>query len=165
MRPRSCDRFRTILAVLAVSVVVSCANGPPRRADNPAILEIRDDYLRAHPTGRFNAEIVRGEVVVGMGYHDLLAAWGVPDARVAAADSSQERWTYVLRDDNEVDWVRYDFLFAARSVAAWETIRNVGSGFSGLDDDPRGASLRVLTTPAAPLGEGAQKGGSGPSFR
>lgn len=163
MRPRSRYRYRTTLAALVASVVVSCATGPPRRGDTPAILEIRADYLRAHPTGRYNAEITRGEVVVGMGFNDVLAAWGMPDARTVP-DSSQERWTYVLRDDNEVDWVRYDFLFAERAVVEWETSRNAGSGFAVLDDDARGAALRVAPALPGTL-DGAPKGRIGSSFR
>jgi hypothetical protein len=161
MRPRIRYRYRTTLAAFAASVVLSCAAGPPRRGDTPAIVEMRADYLRTNPAGRFNAEINRGEVVVGMGFYDVLAAWGLPDAR-AVADSSQERWTYVIKDDNEVDWVRYDFLFARRAVVEWETSRNTGSGFSPLDDDARGVSLRV---PPVPLGDGSQKSRGGPSLR
>ena len=164
MRPRSRYRSRTALVVLAASVVMSCASGPPRRGDTPAILEIRADYLRAHPTGPYNAQITRGEVVVGMGFYDVLAAWGMPDAR-AVADSSQERWTYVLRDDNEVDWVRYDFLFARRAVVEWETSRNAGSGFATIADDARGVSQRVPATPVGAPGEGVQKSRGGSSFR
>jgi hypothetical protein len=163
MRPRSCYRYRTTLAAIVASVVASCATGPPRRGETPAILEMRADYLSAHPAGRYNAEISRGEVVVGMGFYDVLAAWGMPDAR-AVADSSQERWTYVLKDDNDVDWVRYDFLFAERAVVEWETSRNSGSGFAVIEDDARGASLRVAPAPLGTL-DGAPKGRVGSSFR
>src|SRR5262245_25953511 len=104
MRPRSGYRYRTLmLSVLAASLLASCAAGLPRRDDTPAILEIRDDYLRANPNGAFNLEIQRGEVALGMGYRDVLAAWGKPDARVAHKERDEERWTYLLEDDNGVD--------------------------------------------------------------
>jgi hypothetical protein len=164
MRPRIRYYCRNTLAALAASVVVSCATGPPRRNDTPAILEMRAGYLEAHPAGRFNAEIARGEIVVGMGFYDVLAAWGLPDAR-AAADSSQECWTYVLRDDNEVDWIRYDFLFAQRVVVEWETSRNTGSGFLTIGDDARGVSLRVPPAPTGSFGDGSPKTRSGSSLR
>jgi len=147
--------------VILASFFAACANVPPRRDDTPEILVIREDYLRSHPNGPFNPEIARGEIAVGMGYTDVLAAWGMPDARVADPDMEEEQWTYVLHSDNGVDWVRYDFLFANRLVAEWESSRNVGSGFATIRDDPRGVSLRVPPSNASSLGDDARKGGAG----
>jgi hypothetical protein len=144
-----------------VALLASCASQPPRRDETAAILEIRDDYLRTNPNGRFNGEIERGEVAVGMGYYDVLAAWGMPDSRVADAEHDEEWWTYVIASDNEIDWIRYDFLFAKKVVAEWEMTRNVGSGSTPFGDDARGISTRVPPTPAPSLGEGVRKGGAG----
>jgi hypothetical protein len=166
MRPRSGLRFRTlVLAALASSILASCASGPPRRDDTPAILELRDDYLRTNPNNPFTAEIQRGEVALGMGYREVLAAWGKPDARVASADPDEERWTYILCDDNGVDWILYDFIFDNKAVVEWQFSRNVGSGFATTRDDLRGVSTRVPPTPAPSLGEGARKGGVGSMIR
>ncbi len=166
MRPRGGYRFRTIaLAALAASLLASCTAGLPRRDDTAAILEIRDDYLRAYPNGPYTAEIQRGEVALGMGYMDVLAAWGKPDARVAAAGDEKERWTYLLDNDNGVDWVLYEFLFEKRVVVDWEFSRNVGSGFATSPDDARGVPMRVPPTPASSLGEGAHKGTVGSMTR
>jgi len=153
-----------VLALIA-SLAASCATVPPRRDDTPEILVIREDYLRAHPDGLFNAEIARGEIVVGMGYTDVLAAWGRPDERVADRDMDVEQWTYVLHSDNGVDWVRYDFLFSKRSVVEWETSRNTASGFATTHDDPRGISRRLPSTSASSLGDDARKGGAGTQMR
>ena len=166
MRPRGGYRLRTfVLTALAVSMLASCTAGLPRRDETPAILEIRDDYLRAYPNGAFNAEIARGEVALGMGYLDVLAAWGMPDARVAATLQNEERWTYVIENDNGVDWILYEFVFEKRVVVEWEFSRNVGSGFVTSRDDARGVSQRVPPTPAPSLGEGARKGTIGSMIR
>ncbi|MCI0450973.1 MAG: hypothetical protein L0Z51_01130 [Candidatus Latescibacteria bacterium] len=130
----------------------------------PEILVIRDDYMRANPNPAYKDAIARGEVVVGMGYRDVLAAWGKPDARVAVG-ADDLRWTYVLVSDNGADWVRYDFLFEERAVVEWETSRNVSSGFAPARDDARGVSQRVPSTAPTTLGEGVKKGVPGSTIR
>ena len=158
MRPRCGYWSRIVLLALATSMLASCATGPPRREDTPAILEIRDEYLRTHPQGAFNGVIARGEVAVGMGYYDLLAAWGMPDARERDGARDEERWTYVLTSENQADWLRYDFVFAQRMLVEWEWSRGVASGSVPLPDDPRGVSARVPTTTTSSLGEAPKKG-------
>jgi len=138
-------------------VLASCATSPPRREHTPAILEIRDEYMRTHPQGPFNGVIARGEVVVGMGYYDMLAAWGMPDMRERDGERDEERWVYVLTSENQADWLRYDFIFARRMLVEWEWSRGVASGSVPLPDDPRGVTSRVPATPAA-LGDAPKKG-------
>lgn len=164
MRPRSGYRSVLLLA-LAASLLASCASSPPRRDETPQIREIRDDYLRAHPNGRFNAEIARGEIVAGMGYNDVLAAWGMPDTRVSDGEPGEEWWTYVITSDNGADWVRYDFVFAERTVVEWAVSRAVASGFVPVRDDPRGVPRRVPPTSPPALGDGVRKGGAGSMIR
>lgn len=165
MRPGSGYWVRIVVAALAASTLAACATSPPRRDETPAILEIRADYLRAHPQGPFNGEIARSEIALGMGFYDVLAAWGMPDARVSDHERGEERWTYVLKNGNEVDELRFDFLFVKHVVVDWESSRDVASGFSPAHSDARGVSLRVPPTPATTLGEGARKGVAGSMIR
>ena len=160
MRPRCGYCSKVLLLALTASVLASCATSPPRREDTAAILEIRDEYIRTHPGGPFNGAIARGEVAVGMGYYDVLAAWGMPDVRERDADRDEERWTYVLTSENQADWLRYDFVFAKRMLVEWEWSRGVASGSVPLPDDPRGVSSRVPPTTASSLGEAPKKKGS-----
>lgn len=159
MRPGSGYWVRIVVAALIASTLAACATSPPRRGETQAILDIRADYLRTHPEGPFNLEIARSEVALGMGYYDVLAAWGMPDARLSDNERGEERWTYVIKSDNEVDGVRYDFLFVKQVVVEWESSLDVASGFSPAHSDGRGVSMRVPPTPATTLGEGARKGG------
>jgi hypothetical protein len=161
MRPRCGYCSRVLLLALAASLLASCATSPPRREDTPAILEIRDDYIRTHPDGAFNVVIARGEVAVGMGYYDMLAAWGIPDVRERDAERDEERWVYVLTSENQADWLRYDFIFAKRMLVEWEWSRGVASGSVPLPDDPRGISARVPATSGAALGDAPKKGSLG----
>lgn len=165
MRPGSGYCVRIVVAALVASTLAACATSPPRRDATQAILEIRVDYLRAHPQGPFNGEIGRSEIALGMGYYDVLAAWGMPDARISDNERGEERWTYLIKSDNEVDGVRYDFLFVKQVVVEWEASRDVASGFSPAHSDARGVSMRVPPTPGTTLGEGARKGGAGSMIR
>ncbi len=161
MRPRCGYWSRLVLLALAASVLASCATSPPRREDTAAILEIRDEYIRTHPGGPFNVAIERGEAAVGMGYYDMLAAWGMPDVRERDSERDEERWVYVLTSENQADWLRYDFIFAKRMLVEWEWSRGVASGSVPLPDDPRGISTRVPATQANALGDAPKKGSLG----
>ena len=125
---------RRILArcasLLAVAGLAACATTAPSRPETPAIRELRADYLRAFPEGRFNDHIQRGEVVKGMSLYEVLASWGIPDAREVATQDNRERWVYVVVDDASLDWIRYDYLFNGNVLLDWEVTRNVANGLS-----------------------------------
>ena len=161
MRPRCGYCSKIVLLVVAAASLAACASNPPRRDETPAILEIRDEYMRTHPHGPYNVAIARGEVVVGMGYYDVFAAWGMPDSRTRDGERDEERWTYVLMSENQADWIRYDFVFDKRVLVEWEWSRGVASGSLPLPEDGRGVSTRVPGAPAAPLGDAPKKGSLG----
>jgi len=115
-----------LLCILAG--VTACATTPPRRSETIAIRQIREDYLRVYPEGPHNAEINRGEIVKGMSLYEVLASWGIPDLRAVSAERDREEWTYVVLDDNAVDWVSYDCVFHGNELVEWYQRRNVGTG-------------------------------------
>ena len=117
-------------SLLALACLAGCASSPPSRTETPAIRELRADYMRTFPQGRYNDHIERGEVVKGMSLFEVLASWGIPDARVVAPDENRERWMYVLMDDASMDWVRYDYLFNGNVLLDWEVTRNVTNGLT-----------------------------------
>lgn len=130
-------RRRTSIRQLALSLWITgsatlsaCATAPPTRTATPAIYELRDDYFRSFPEGPNNEHIRRGEIVRGMSLFEVLASWGIPDARVVPAEGNQERWIYVLLDDLSHDWICYDYEFQGNSLIDWTTTRNVSNGLS-----------------------------------
>ena len=120
------------LCLIGSVALTSCATAPPTRPATPAIHELRDDYFRTFPEGPNNDHIRRGEVVKGMTLFEVLASWGIPDARAVSAEGNKERWIYVLFDDLSMDWVGYEYEFMANALIEWTTTRNVSNGF-GLD--------------------------------
>jgi len=129
MQPRIRHRHLARALLLAtLGLLPACAATPPSRTETTAIREIREEYFRSFPNGRFNDQIVRGRVVKGMSLFEVLASWGIPDARAVKVEDNRERWVYVLVEDNDLDWVRYDFIFRANELVEWEMTRNVASG-------------------------------------
>ena len=129
MRRRSSPRNLALLVWMAASVWMSgCATTPPSRSETPAIRELRDDYFRSFPEGPHNDRIKRGQIVKGMSLFEVLASWGIPDARVVSTEGNHERWLYVLLDDLSLDWIGYEYEFTGNALVDWTTTRNVSNG-------------------------------------
>jgi hypothetical protein len=120
--------IRALLFIVAATFLPSCAHSPRVIDESEAVLSIRKDYLRSNPDGRFNDFIERGEVVKGMSYVEVLAAWGFPEARLNIPERSTEYWRYVARDDLSRDWVEYTFVFQKNLLSEWEMIRHPSKG-------------------------------------
>lgn len=153
MRPRVSRRVCARWLCLLALVLPACASSPPSRTETAAIRQIREEYLRVYPQGRFNDHIVRSEIVKGMSLYEVLASWGIPDERTVSTIRNRERWAYIILDDNATDWVRYEFVFAGNEMVEWETSRNVASGIT-IDALRPGETLPplpswALTTPGS----------------
>jgi hypothetical protein len=138
MRART-SVFLIILVAAALSVMASCAYAPRVAEENDDILSIRDDYIRAHPDGRHNEFILRGEVVKGMKYLEVLASWGYPEARLRVPERKLEYWRYLALDDASRDWLQYTFIFEKDELIEWEMTRHATKGRAMADiefDDP-----------------------------
>jgi hypothetical protein len=128
------------LVVLTAAMVSSCSynNHLIVVEENRAMLSIRAEFLQANPDGIHNASISRGEVVKGMGFMEVLASWGLPEARERDQEKGLEYWSYFFRDDDSRDWVRYTFTFEKTELTEWDTARHVArnqplAGWEALD--------------------------------
>lgn len=119
---------RLAVAIAAVAALSSCAHAPRVLEENGDVLSLRQDYLRAHPDGRYNEFIARGEVVRGMTYLEVLASWGYPDARARVPERSLEYWRYLAADEASGDWIQYVFLFEESTLSEWEMSRHASKG-------------------------------------
>jgi hypothetical protein len=92
--------------------------------DDLTVKQMRADYLRDHPDGRFNRYIERGEVVRGMNMLEVSAAWGLPETRRPTEDREVEYWTYFSQDEITGDWCRYTLTFEDKAVSDWYVVRH-----------------------------------------
>jgi hypothetical protein len=155
MRRRN-SRYQVALSlwIVASACLFGCAASPPSRVETPAIRELRDDFLRTFPDGPNHDHIRRGEVVRGMNLFEVLASWGIPDARVVSTEGNRERWVYVLLDDLSLDWICYEYEFRGNELVDWSTTRNVANGLSldVPDHRPSALSLPAWASSSAPGG-------------
>ena len=116
---------RVLVLLLRLSLLfAACAHAPSALNDDAAVLVMRQDYLSAHPDGRYNAYIAKGEVVRGMNYLEVSASWGVPETRRLSGDKQSEFWTFFGKDDVSGDWIRYTFLFEKGILVDWQVNRH-----------------------------------------
>ena len=134
--------------VCILAGVTACATAPPRRTETTAIRQIREEYLRTYPEGPHNAEINRGEIVKGMSLYEVLASWGIPDLRRVSSERDREEWTYVLLDDNAVDWVSYDCVFHGNQLVEWFMNRNAGGTGAPVVSKPTDNLAQPLPPPS-----------------
>ena len=120
-RPTIHRHWKTML--LCSLVFASCAHTPRVTEESESLLTIRRGYLETHPDGQFNPYIVRGEVVPGMDFMDVLASWGIPASRIRDKKGI-ENWIYLAEDHESGDWVRYTFSFEKYTLAEWQISRH-----------------------------------------
>ena len=74
-------RLGSVGAMLVV-LLAACSHLPHMESTD-STSSLRQEYLEMHPDGKYNARIMKGEVVKGMGVIEVLASWGLPSAALA----------------------------------------------------------------------------------
>jgi hypothetical protein len=95
-----------------------------------------------------------------MAIGEVVAAWGIPERRVAKRSIGEERWTYTARDPHSADYVSYELVFVERVLHRWTIDRGTtGSGVRWEENTP------VLEVPRVPgngfHGDGAPRKNKG----
>ena len=98
---------------------VSCSQLPESSRSDENMAGIREEYLRNHPDGKFNAFISEGRVVKGMGIFEVLASWGLPNARRSSDDGAEEYWAYFAKDEPTNKIVSYELVFEEKVLTRW----------------------------------------------
>lgn len=110
---------RAVSLVVAIGIAASCTHVPRSPNGSYTIASVRKQYLDDHPDGKFNEQIIRGELVKGMNVIEVLASWGLPERRQWAGNSSEESWVYTARDEHSQDVITYELVFKARVLSRW----------------------------------------------
>jgi hypothetical protein len=120
------------LIVIGVTWLASCAHLPESTRSDQRMAGIREEYLRGHPDGKFNVFISEGRVVKGMGIFEVLASWGLPNARRSSDDGNTEYWAYYAKDEPTQKIVSYELVFQDKVLTHWvvhaELPTGLGSG-------------------------------------
>jgi len=126
MRQSSTIAF-AFAVVATLLVAAGCAHSPRVIDESPSMLTIRADYLQSNPDGPYNEHIHSGEVVKGMNYIEVLASWGVPDARYRTepGEIEVEYWHYLSLDEISHDWTQHTFVFEKKKLVEWDVMRHV----------------------------------------
>jgi len=112
--------FRCVLLVVcAVALVASCSSLPQTTRTPDEMASIRTEYLETHPDGKYNDCIMEGRVVKGMNVLEVLASWGLPNARRGWQHDKTEYWTYNARDEHTKEMVSYELIFDDRVLSKW----------------------------------------------
>lgn len=134
--------------VLLSFVVIGCSSQLPSMDTSPDyVLELRAEYLAAHPDGEFNEYVQRGEVVKGMDYLAVLASWGHPTRRARISNVSED-WIYHEVDEDTDSWMEFKFVFHNNILDDWEIAR-----FNGGAKDLAPSWEGVLTRSTRPGGK------------
>ncbi len=138
---------RTVLIIACLPLLLlatSCTYNPRMVSgtESDYLLQLRQEYLNSNPDGEYNEYIKRGEVVKGMDFLEVLAAWGHPERR-KKDDSLTEHWVYHEFDETSKDAIWYTFTFRRNILAEWSLSREFADG--GRVDVPDGNDVPSLT--------------------
>jgi hypothetical protein len=115
------------------------------------LLQLRSEYLAAHPDGEFNDYVENGEVVRGMDYLAVLASWGHPTRRARVSNATED-WIYHEVDEETDGWMEFTFTFHNKILDDWEIAR-----FNGGSRDLAPSWESVLTRSEPPAGKSTPK--------
>ncbi len=116
------------LLLLLIFLFGSCAHNPKTFKETESIMQGRQDYVQLHPDGMYNEHILKGEVVKGMNLMEVLASWGLPNARRRSEGGSREYWTYYTQEEQSGDIREYELVFKEQSLVRWKITLSVAEG-------------------------------------
>ena len=108
-----------LFLIVTLALATSCSKLPPSKRSDEHTTGIRAEYLQNHPDGKYNQHIAEGRVVKGMSIVEVLASWGLPNARRSVAQENSEFWTYYAKDEQTQQIVSYELVFQAKTLSKW----------------------------------------------
>ena len=114
-----------VIGMLSLLLIGCSSQLPSMDTSQSYVLELRAEYLAAHPDGEFNEHVENGEVVKGMDYLAVLASWGHPARRSKRSDVTED-WVYREVDEETDTWMEFKFTFKRSILNDWEIARHNG---------------------------------------
>jgi hypothetical protein len=144
----------------AVCAVAACSHAPQltRHSDQTAVF--RAQYLQYYAGDPFEGEIRHGIVHKTMNFMQVLAAWGLPNARTQQSWDGDETWTYFAVDEHSNSLISYDLVFTDGRVDRWvvrhpadmpilppEDLTGLPTGRALVEDTPKEQGLSAPRKP------------------
>jgi len=137
--------------LLSVPLVVSLGCAPSLRqleSTTPADLtDLRAQYIQVHPDSPYLTHVLSGEVVKGMDYLGVIAAWGRPETRTSDG-LGRELWFYVDADEDSGNSSEFELVFFDGTLARW-TSRAQSGGSVAVRSSDQVTSIAVRADPPA----------------
>jgi hypothetical protein len=139
---------RALCLTVLVAMLAACSQNPqmtvPEERD-----QLHHEYLATHPNGKYNKEIMKGEVARGMSNLEVLASWGLPSVRRMSESGDREQWMYIRLDEHSGRVIGYTLMFQDQTLSKWMY-------------DPNLVAMGILT-PEDLIGYGSGGGSGGGS--
>ena len=130
------------LLSLPLVLAVGCAPSLRQLEDTtPADLtDLRAEYVQVHPDSPYLTHILAGEVVKGMDYLGVIAAWGRPESRVNDG-LGMEKWFYVENDPDSGNGAEFELILLDGVVARWTSRAQSGGSVAVRQGDELGVAV------------------------
>jgi hypothetical protein len=113
-----------ILAVITLSGLVlislGCSSMHVVERENLVDPQLRADYIESHPDGKFNENIVNGEIKRGMFSEEVIASWGFPNVLLVDKDTENQYWVYYTKGSDSGSVMIYTLNFDKSNLADWD---------------------------------------------
>lgn len=113
-----------MIVVIGVMGASACTHSPRLARSEEEVANYRSEYLRNNPNGKFNEQILKGEVTKGMDVFQVLASWGLPHLRRGSKNSDLESWVYYSLDDHTQHVISYELVFQTNTLSRWVVDNN-----------------------------------------
>lgn len=118
----------------------SCANNPTTFKESDSLEQMREAYIRDHPRGAFNNQIVEGQIARGMNIYEVLASWGMPNDTELLVQSNLDHlcWKYNMVNQGTKVAYEYRLMFEGYYLVDWNVSRVPYMQVGGTDEVPSG---------------------------
>ncbi len=147
--------MRKMLYMIIVGVVISgigCSAISTVERENLVDPQLRADYIENHPTGRFNQNIMKGEITRGMESDEVIASWGFPNVLLVDSESTSQYWVYYTKGADAGSVHIYTLNFDNSNLINWDIDIKRFTHFSLDNDIYIGSGNKITLTGGADTG-------------
>lgn len=115
--------MRRMFYIILVGVIMlgsGCSTIGTVERENLVDPQLRADYIDKHPAGRFNQNIMNGEITRGMESDEVIASWGFPNVLLVDNESTSQYWVYYTSGADAGSVHIYTLNFDNSNLVDWD---------------------------------------------